>query len=106
MGTLRQQSPRKILLTHRARPRAAPRRDRDVEAVRRRRRPDSRDHLMRRAFRLPTTSERIARELDDEVRFHVEMRAKKLIESGYSTEDAYAEALRRFGDVDDLREYC
>src|SRR6185369_7886673 len=61
---------------------------------------------VRRAFRLPTTSERIARELDDEVRFHVEMRAKKLIESGYSTEDAFAEALRQFGDVDDLREYC
>lgn len=61
---------------------------------------------IRRAFRLPTTSERIARELDDEVRFHVEMRARSLIGLGYSTEAAYAEALRRFGDVDDLRDYC
>ena len=61
---------------------------------------------VRRAFRLPTTSERIARELDDEVRFHVEERAQKLIDQGYSIEAAYAEALRRFGDVDDLRDYC
>src|SRR3569833_2199553 len=61
---------------------------------------------VRRAFRLPATSERIARELDDEVRFHVEERARKLIAQGLSTEAAYAEALRRFGDVDDLRDYC
>src|SRR3569623_2751983 len=61
---------------------------------------------VRRAFRLPTTSERIARELDDEVRFHVEMRTRSLIEQGYATEAAYAEALRRVGDIDDLRDYC
>jgi hypothetical protein len=61
---------------------------------------------VRRAFRLPTTSERITRELDDEVRFHVEMRAQSLIGKGYNREAAYAEALRRFGDVDDLRDYC
>jgi predicted permease len=61
---------------------------------------------VRRAFRLPATSRRIARELDDEVRFHVEQRAKALIDQGYPTDAAYAEALRRFGDVDDLRDYC
>src|SRR6185312_1457408 len=60
---------------------------------------------VRRAFRLPSTSERIVRELDDEVRFHVDMRAKALEQSGYTREAAYAEALRRFGDVDDLRDY-
>jgi predicted permease len=61
---------------------------------------------IRRAFRLPATSERIARELDDEVRFHVEQRARALVDQGYSTDAAYTEALRRFGDVDDLRDYC
>ena len=61
---------------------------------------------IRRAFRLPTTSERLLRELDEEVRFHVEMRARRLMESGMAREDAYAEALRRFGDVDELRDYC
>ena len=61
---------------------------------------------VRRAFRLPTSRARAARELDDEVRFHVEMRAKTLIAQGYPEVEAYAEALRRFGDVDDLRSYC
>lgn len=61
---------------------------------------------VRRAFRLPTTRERVARELDDEVRFHVEMRAQSLIERGIPRDVAYREALQRFGDVDDLRDYC
>ena len=61
---------------------------------------------IRRAFRLPTTNERLLRELDEEVRFHVEMRARRLMDSGIAREDAYAEALRRFGDVDELRDYC
>lgn len=61
---------------------------------------------VRRALRLPTTSERLLRELDDEVRFHVEMRAQKLIERGVPRDDAYVEALRRFGDVNELRDYC
>ena len=115
VGTLRQQPAREVLLAHAARPRTAARREpRPGSATRRRS-----DAFSRRAdascrsrtasvapFDLPTTSERIARELDDEVRFHVEERAKKLIDQGYSTEAAYAEALRRFGDVDDLRDYC
>jgi predicted permease len=60
---------------------------------------------VRRALRLPPTRERIARELDDEVRFHVEMRARRLEADGLPPDEAYAEALRRFGDVDDLRDY-
>jgi len=59
----------------------------------------------RRVFRLPSTRERLARELDDEVRFHVEMRVARLIADGVPYDDARAEALRRFGDVDDLRTY-
>ena len=41
---------------------------------------------VRRVFRLPTSGERIARELDDEVRFHVEARMKTLRAQGYSEE--------------------
>jgi predicted permease len=59
----------------------------------------------RRVFRLPSTRERLARELDDEVRFHVEMRVARLIAEGVPYDDARAEAIRRFGDVDDLRTY-
>jgi putative ABC transport system permease protein len=61
---------------------------------------------VRRLFRLPDTRERLTRELDEEVRFHVEMRVARLIAQGVPYDDARAEALRRFGDVDDLRDYC
>jgi len=60
----------------------------------------------RRVFRLPETSERLLRELDDEVRFHVEMRVRQLMAQGFSHEQAMTEALRKFGDVNDLRDYC
>ena len=54
---------------------------------------------VRRIFRLPDSRERLTRELDEEVRFHVEMRVARLIAQGVPYEDARAEALRRFGDV-------
>ena len=60
---------------------------------------------VRRVFRLPSTTERLAKELDDEVRFHVEMRVARLVAGGVPHDEARAEALRRFGDVDDLRTY-
>ncbi len=61
---------------------------------------------IRRVFRLPSTADRLARELDDEVAFHVEARVARLIAAGVPYDEARAEALRRFGDVDDLRTYC
>ena len=61
---------------------------------------------IRRAFRVPLSTDRLARELDDEVRFHLEMRAAALARDGMPADDAMQEALRRFGDPDDLRDYC
>jgi predicted permease len=61
---------------------------------------------VRRALRLPSNAERLEHELDDEVRFHIEMRIRELVAGGMSEDDARAEALRRFGDTDDLRDYC
>jgi predicted permease len=61
---------------------------------------------VRRIFRLPDSRERLTRELDEEVGFHVEMRVARLIAQGVPYEDARAEALRRFGDVEELRDYC
>ena len=60
---------------------------------------------VRRALRLPLSSERLTRELDDEVRFHVEMRVSELMAAGFTEQDARAQALERFGDADDLRQY-
>lgn len=54
----------------------------------------------RRAFRMPLTRGSALRsEAEEEIRFHVETRAQKLIESGMSPTEARAEAERRFGKV-------
>ena len=59
-----------------------------------------------RLFRLPVTRDRALREMDDEARFHLEMRAAELRAEGLSEEDAEAEARRRFGDEHDFRAYA
>jgi putative ABC transport system permease protein len=61
---------------------------------------------VRRALKLPSSADRLSRELDDEVRFHLEQRAADLKAAGMSDAEAWDEALRRFGDADDLRDYC
>ena len=49
------------------------------------------------------TGEEIDRDIDDEVAFHIGMRAEALMKDGMSESDALARAQREFGDVDDLR---
>src|SRR5262249_17690414 len=43
------------------------------------------------------------RAVEDEIRFHVDMKSRELASSGLSEEAARAEALRRFGDVERTR---
>lgn len=45
------------------------------------------------------------RELDEEIRFHLDMRVADLVRLGMSETDARAEAMRRLGNIDDLRTY-
>src|SRR6185437_10267086 len=120
MGGVGEQPARQVLLAHSPRARAAPRRSRDLAALRVGGRANSRGDVsphdpssdpriprgVRRALRLPSTRERLLRELDDEIRFHVEERVARLTATGMAVDEAYAEALRRFGDMDDLRRYC
>jgi putative ABC transport system permease protein len=61
---------------------------------------------VRRLFRLPPTLDRMTRDLDDEIRFHVESRVAALRAAGMLEQAAIAAALREFGDADDLRAYC
>ena len=64
-------------------------------------------HAFRRYVRLPRRDDGlIEREVDDELRFHLDMRAEELRARGLSDERANTEALRRFGDIDDARRYC
>ena len=60
---------------------------------------------IRRLFRLPLTRDRMLREADDEMRFHLAMRAAELRAGGLTEREAEAEALRRFGDTAEYRAY-
>ncbi|MEO7361631.1 MAG: ABC transporter permease, partial [Gemmatimonadaceae bacterium] len=44
----------------------------------------------------------VQRDIDDELRFHLDMREQDLVATGLSTNDAHDETLRRFGSVDDV----
>jgi hypothetical protein len=46
------------------------------------------------------------REIDEEIGHHIEMLARKNIESGASPEEARRAALRRFGDLDRVKKSC
>jgi predicted permease len=60
----------------------------------------------RRLFRLPwRTAQQIRRDVDDELSFHLDMRAQALSALGASPSEARAQALREFGDLDDARQY-
>jgi predicted permease len=59
----------------------------------------------RRFFRLPLRRrDQLAREVDDEIAFHLDARAAQLVARHMTPDDARAEALRRFGDVDAARQ--
>lgn len=47
--------------------------------------------------------DRIAEDVAEELDYHLEMRTQDNMEAGMSREDARAEAMRRFGDVDRIR---
>ncbi|HEU4628479.1 MAG TPA: ABC transporter permease [Gemmatimonadaceae bacterium] len=45
-------------------------------------------------------------DVDEELRFHLEMRARELIDAGLTPEAAWAEAERRFGAIPPIRDSC
>lgn len=61
---------------------------------------------MRRAVGTGFGRGRAAREVDDELAFHLDMRTRQLIEHGLAPDDARREALRQFGDLDGVRRTC
>jgi hypothetical protein len=61
---------------------------------------------MRRFFQLPwRTRQQIRADVDDELSFHLDMRIDALVASGMSRDEARAQAIREFGDIDDARRY-
>ena len=62
---------------------------------------------LRRAFRLPWRgAAQTAREVDDELAFHLDMRAAELVAGGMAPDEARREARRQFGDLEFTRRYC
>ena len=61
--------------------------------------------IMRRVWR-PWRSRQVNREIDEELRFHLEQRAVENAAAGMSQEAAARDARRRFGNVQSIREQC
>jgi len=62
--------------------------------------------LIARFLRLPRSLSRIRAEVDEELQFDLEMRARDLRASGVSASEARARAMREFGDLEATRRYC
>ena len=60
----------------------------------------------RRFFRLPLGKQSVEQDVDDELAFHLAMRADKLRGQGLDSGDADAAALARFGDPGRVRDEC
>jgi len=59
---------------------------------------------IRRVFHLSLRGKsRWERDVEDEIRLHLELRAEQLVMRGASIDDAYREAVRRFGPLDQSR---
>jgi putative ABC transport system permease protein len=55
---------------------------------------------------LPRSRSQLGADVDDELRFHLEMRVQDLVARGLSAGNARAEAMRVFGDVGTVRNAC
>ncbi|NNL30555.1 MAG: ABC transporter permease [Gemmatimonadetes bacterium] len=61
----------------------------------------------KRAFRLDRASRSDVRSaVDDELQHHLESEVEELTDAGWGESEAWAEARRRFGDIDETRTYC
>src|SRR5438094_972042 len=58
---------------------------------------------IRRLFRLELDPSRVARAVEDELRFHFEMTVRHYMSRGMSESEAHREAERRFGDIERTR---
>ena len=58
---------------------------------------------IRRFFSVPESARTVGREIDEEIRFHIESRVADLIRRGMPVGEASARALREFGDVTESR---
>jgi predicted permease len=62
--------------------------------------------MKRRAFHLGLGRDHIAREVDDEIAFHLETKVQRLVAAGMAPEEARARAMAQFGDRERVRQDC
>jgi predicted permease len=61
----------------------------------------------RRLFRFPwRTNAQVAADVDEELRFHLDLVTQELVDEGWPPETARVEAVRRFGDLEGTRKEC
>jgi len=62
---------------------------------------------LRRYLSIPSpSSSRIAREVNEELQHHIDLRTEEFVRQGMPRAEARARATREFGDVDDASTYC
>jgi hypothetical protein len=54
---------------------------------------------VRRLFRLPGSSADFSRDVESELRFHIDMRAQELMDAGMGPQAARLAAMQAFGDL-------
>jgi len=59
-----------------------------------------------RVFRIGVGARHLERDVDQELEFHIAMRAQKLVAAGFAPDVARAKALERFGDMRSVRDSC
>jgi predicted permease len=64
------------------------------------------DDGRRRYTDVPRTGPRIGNEVDEEIRFDLDMRVRELVAEGLSESAARARAIHEFGDLEATRRYC
>lgn len=61
---------------------------------------------LRRFLHLPRSPQRVRADVDDELRFEIDMRTRDLMAQGLTADEARARAVAEFGDLDGTRRYC
>lgn len=55
---------------------------------------------------LPRDQQRVQADVDEEIRFDIEMRVRELVAQGAAADEARERAVREFGNVEETRRYC
>src|SRR6185503_154549 len=64
------------------------------------------DDGRRRYANVPRNANRVRADIDDEIRFDLDMRVRELEAQGVAPQAAREQARREFGDIDATRVYC